>query len=207
MNPPWWGIPVLLVVGAAVILGGWWWDRRRRRAASEGFTTEDALASATPPPGLPDADLAVLLGDRGPEPTLPAGLADAEFLTHRNRGVAAVRDPLVVVTDTELDDERLVLPLLDSAHVTRSPLVLVAPGFGFGLLGTLRANLLTDRVTTLPVELSDPDLLAEAARLCGTVVVPDADLRSGWWPPSHRGACAAWIADLDDSWVTPSTSP
>ncbi len=207
MNPPWWGIPVLLVVGAAVIVAGWWWDRRRQRAASEGFTTEDDLTAAAPPSTLSDTELATILAARGPEPTLPAGLADREFLTHPARGVAAVTNPIVVVTDADLDDERLILALLDSAHTTRTPLVLVAPGFGPGLLGTLRANQLSGRVTTLPVELSDPHLLTRAAESCGTVVVPDADLRAGWWPPSHRGTCTAWVADTDDSWVTPVEGP
>ena len=201
MNPPWWGIPVLLVVGAAVIIVGWWWDRRRQRAASDGFTTEDDLRKSPNKPQLPDAELATILESRGPEPTLPAGLADGEFLTHPTRGIAAVRDPLVLVTDAELDDERLILPVLDSAHTTRRALVIVAPRFGFGLLGTLRANMLTGRVTTLPIELADPDLLARAAELCATTVVADADLRAGWWPASHRGTCDAWVADLDDSWV------
>ena len=130
MNPPWWGIPVLLVVGAAIILGGWWWDRRRQRAASEGFTTEEDLAAAAPPPGIPEDRLGELLASRGPEPTFPAGLADRAFLTHPQRGVAAVVDPYVVVTDTDLDDERLLLHLLDAAHTHRRALVLVAPGFG-----------------------------------------------------------------------------
>ena len=206
MNPPWWGIPVLLVVGAAIILGGWWWDRRRQRAASEGFTTEEDLAAAAPPPGIPEDRLGELLASRGPEPTFPAGLADRAFLTHPPRGVAAVVDPYVVVTDTDLDDERLVLHLLDAAHTHRRALVLVAPGFGPALLGTLRANHVTGRVTTVPVELADPDLLARAATLCGSTVVPDADLRSGWWPADRRGTCAAWVADLDDSWVTPAPS-
>ena len=209
MNPPSWGIWVLLVVGVLVIAAGWWWDRRRHRAASEGFTTEDDLqaqARATRNPHtLPDADVAALLAGRTEEPTLPGGLADREFLTHPERGVAAVRDALVVVTDADLDDERLILTLLDSAHTRSRPLVLVAPSFGFGLLGTLRANHITGRVTTLPIELADPGLLHEAARLTGGEVVPDADLRSGWLPDSVRGTAASWVADEDDSWVTVST--
>ncbi len=207
MNPPWWGIPLLLVVGAAIIIAGWWWDRRRQRRASEGFVTEDDLTTSPPPTVLSETDLSTILAARGPEPTLPAGLADREFLTHPARGIAAVQNPIVVVTETDLEDERLILTLLDSALTTRSPLVLVAPTFGFGLLGTLRANHRTGRVTTLPVELTDPELLSRAADLCHTLVVPDADLRSGWLPPSHRGTCASWIADLDDSWVTPAQRP
>lgn len=205
MNPPWWGIPIVLVVGAMIIVAGWWWDRRRQHAASAGFTTEEDLAAHPAPVTIPDADLTALLTARGPEPTLPAGIADPAFLI-RTRGIAAALDPLVVVTNTDLDDERLILPALNAAQAVQRPIVLVAPSFGFGVLGTLRANLLTGRVTTLPVELADPDLLAKAADLCGTLIVPDADLRSGWWPASHRGTCAVWVADLDNSWVTPSTS-
>ena len=201
MNPPTWGIPVLLVVGVLVIAAGWWWDRRRHRRASAGFTTEEDLRAHPARSGLPDADVAVLLAARGPDPTLPGGLAHPEFLTHPGHGVAAVRDPLVVVTDADLEDERLILALLDSARDRSRPLVLVAPLFGHGLLGTLRANHRTGRVTTLPIELADPDLLARAAALCGTVVVPDADLRSDWLPESSRGSVASWVADLDDSWV------
>lgn len=201
MNPPSWGIPVLLVVGVLVIAAGWWWDRPRTRKGAEGFTTEDDLLSHTPPSTLPDADLAALLSARGAEPTLPGGVADREFLTHPRSGVAAVRDPIVVVTDAPLEDERLILSLLDSARARSRPLVLVAPGFGFGLLGTLRANHLTGRVTTLPIELADPDLLSRTAALCGTAVTPDADLRSGWLPESSRGTAAWWVADMDDSWV------
>lgn len=207
MNLPSWGIGVVLVVGVLVIGAGWWWDRRRQRAASEGFTTEDDLARGTRAEGLPDADVTALLAARGPAPDLPGGVADREFLTHPARGVAAVRDPMVVVTDAELEDERLILTMLDSAHSRGRTLVLVAPTFGFGLLGTLRANLMTGRVTTLPIELADPDLLARTAALCGTLVVPDADLRAGWWPDSHRGTCAAWVADLDHSWVLPAGGP
>lgn len=206
MTPPWWGIPVVLVVGIAVIVAGWWWDRRRIRRASEGFTTDEDLATRSPARTLPDADVTALLAGRGPAPTVPGGLADRAFLTHPQRGVAAVRDPLVVVTDADVHDERLVVPLLDAAHSARRALVLVAPSFGFDVLGTLRANLLTARVTTLPIELADPVLLASVAERCGCAVVPDADLRSGWLPPGVRGSCPAWVADSDDSWIVDAPS-
>lgn len=202
MTPPSWGIVVILVVGVLVVAFGWWWDRRRNRAGSQAYTTEEDLAAATPPPPLPDADLAALLAGRDDNPTLPAGLADRAFLTHPARGVAAVREALVLVTDAELEDDRLVLPLLDAARSRQRPLVLVAARFGPPLLGTLRANAVTGRVTTLPVELADPELLRAAAAMCGGEVVPAADLVSGWLPDRVWGTASAWVADTDDSWVT-----
>lgn len=207
MNPPWWGIPVILVVGALVVWFGWWRDRRRNRAASEGFTTEQDLAAQPEPTGLSEADLSGLLAARPDDATAPAGLADAAFLTHPARGVAAVTDPLVLVTDADLDDQALVLPVLAAAREDGRSLVLVAPGFGFTLLETLRANTRSGRVTCVPVELADPDLLERLAAATGGRVVPGSDLASGWLPPGSLGSCAWWVADREDSWVGTSEGP
>lgn len=204
MTPPQWGIPVLVVLGVIVIACGWWWDRRRNRALSDGFTTEDDLADLTPPQSSTATPIDVLLAARTGDATLPGGLSDAAFLTHRAEGVAVAEDALVLVTDADLDDDRLLIDALARAQREERPLVVVAPEFGFGVLGTLRANLLTGRVGVLPIELADPDLLARAARLCGGAVVPDADLRSGWLPPQAWGTAGIWVADLDDSWIEPA---
>lgn len=203
MNPPWWGIPVVLVIGAVVIALGWWLDRRRHRAASAGFTTEEDLAAHPDPVTLPDADVATLLGARTDGARWPAGLADEAFRTHPARGVAAVRRPLVLVTDAEVDDPRLVLNLLGEAREQDRPLVLVAPGFSFDLLGTLHANARTGRVSTVPLELADPDLLAEVAAATGGQVVTGSALQAGWVPPHAWGEADWWVADADDSWAPP----
>lgn len=201
MNPPWWGIPVILVVGTLAVWFGWWRDRRRNAAASEGFTTEQDLAAQPEAPGLDEAELARLLAARPDDATAPAGLADAAFLTHRTRGVAAVTDPLVLITDADLDDQALALPVLAAARAGEQALVLVAPSFGHALLETLRANTRSGRVTCVPVELADPDLLERLARVCHGRVVPASDLASGWLPDGSLGVCAWWVADRDDSWV------
>lgn len=202
MTPPQWGIPVLVVLGVIVIAFGWWWDRRRNRKLSDGFTTEDDLAGLTPPPSS-TTPIDVLLAARAGDATIPGGLADAAFLTHRAEGVAVAEDALILVTDADLDDDRLLIDALARAQQDGRPLVIVAPQFGFGVLGTLHANLLTGRVGVLPIELADPDLLAHTAGLCGGAVVPDADLRSGWLPPEVWGTAGFWVADLDDSWIEP----
>lgn len=209
MTPPSWGIPVVVVVGVLLVVIGWWWDRRRALASGEALSdrsiTEEELSDAALPLSLPDEDLSALLGARGAAATLPAGLADSAFLTHPGRGVAAVRDALVLVTDAHLDDDRLVLPLLEAARSRQRPLVLMAAGYSYRLLGTLRANAVTGRVTTLPLELADPGLQRRAASLCGGLVVPAADLRSGWLPDQVWGSAAGWVADAEDSWVTNAT--
>ena len=202
MTPPQWGIPVLLALGVAVIAFGWWWDRRRHRKLDDGFTTEDELAGLAPP-AASTTPIDVLLAARAGNATVPGGLADAAFLTHRAEGVAVAEDALVLVTDATLDDDRLLIDALARAQQGERPLVVVAPEFGFGVLGTLRANLLTGRVGVLPIELADPHLLTHTAELCGGAVVPDADLRSGWLPPKAWGTAAIWVADADDSWIEP----
>ncbi|MBK8461746.1 MAG: hypothetical protein IPL36_01360 [Nigerium sp.] len=202
MTPPQWGIPILLALGVAVIVCGWWWDRRRYRMLGDGFTTEADLVGLEPPRAA-TTGLDALLAGRSGNATIPGGLADPAFLTHRAEGVAVAENALVLVTDADLDDDRLLVDALADAQRDARPLVIVAPRFGFDLLGTLRANLLTGRVAVVPIELADPGLLARTVDLCGGAVIPDADLRSGWMPPEVWGSAATWVADLNDSWVDP----
>ncbi|MFT3877082.1 MAG: hypothetical protein QM708_11765 [Propioniciclava sp.] len=205
MTPPQWGIPVVLALGVVVIAAGWWWDRRRYRRLGEGFTTEEDLAKLPTSAATDDASVDPLLARRPAVPTLPAGVADPAFLTHPARNLAVAGHPLVLVTDAALSDDRLLIPLLAQAREHERPLVLVAPDFSTETLGMLRANLLTERVRTLPIH-ADPALLPRAAEACGCLVVPDADLRAGWLPAQAWGAATAWVADLDQSWVIDDAS-
>lgn len=201
MTPPSWGIPAVLVLGVVLIAFGWWWDRRRTKDAA-GFVTEDQIAELPEAaPTLTDTDLDALMEARAETAALPAGLADRAFLTHRRRGVAAVRDALVLVTDADLDDERLLLTVLARAQEAGTPLVLVAPSFGFGLLSTLHANARSARLSTVPVELGDRTLRRKAAQLTGGRVVSASDLAADWVPTDALGRAAWWVADEDDSWL------
>lgn len=223
MTPPWWGIPAILVLGIALVAFGWWWDRRRRlrdaaaerrspdraipgqdgEASDPAYTTADDLAAAaaerTRRPEPPDA--AALLSRRDEAATLPGGTPDTVFLTLHRRGLAALVDPLVLVTDAAVESERALLPLLERAGATSRTLVVVAPEFSGGALGTLRANVVTGRVAVLPVELADPDEQRRAVALTGGRLVAGEDLLSGYLPEDAWGTCAGWVSDLDESWI------
>jgi len=166
MTPPQWGIPILLALGVAVIVCGWWWDRRRYRMLGDGFTTEADLVGLEPPRAA-TTGLDALLAGRSGNATIPGGLADPAFLTHRAEGVAVAENALVLVTDADLDDDRLLVDALADAQRDARPLVIVAPRFGFDLLGTLRANLLTGRVAVVPIELAIRDSEGRLAEFSG----------------------------------------
>lgn len=223
MTPPWWGIPAILVLGVALVAFGWWWDRQRRlsEAAAErrspdrpipgmtgetpdpAYTTaDDVAAAASDRERRPDGPVALaLVSRRDAAPTLPGGTPDAVFLTLHRRGLAAVPEPLVVVTDAALEIERALLPLLERAGAASRPLVVVAPTFSYAVLDTLRANVVTGRLEILPIEVADLDAQHRAVALTGGRLVPGEDLVSGYLPDEIWGSCAGWVCDLDESWI------
>lgn len=211
MVPPWWGIPVVLVVGIAAVWFGWWWDRRRTRLARQEL--REAPASEIPgltdprtPTYLTEDDLAELTASTVDERTDPTGLpalpggVPASFLP-APLGRTALAHPLVLVIDTTLDADRLVLPALEHAVRVHRPLVLVAAGFDAGVLGMLRANTLTGRLEVLPVALPDVLDRRRAVALTGGRLVPYEDLAMGHLPERAWGACERWIGDAESSWV------
>lgn len=221
MNPPAWGIPVVLVVGVLVVVLGTLWDRARaRRARAEA---EAALPGGGLPPtldvqgvgerDLPDAPPASdsdaeldLLGRRDEAATLPGGAADGRFLNHPRKGVAILLDPVVLVTDADVASQRDLETVLTAARRRGRPLVWVARSFSRDVVAGLRANAVTRRVSNLPVELSDPLHLRRAVAFTGGRLTSAADLAADWLPDEAWGTCAGWVADLDDSWVVPPAS-
>lgn len=212
MIPPWWGIPVILVVGIAVVWFGWWHDRRRAQRAATAlreppprpipglddspqptYTTDEDLRAASRPQADPD-----LLGRRPGSPSLPAGTHDA-FLDAS--GLATLRDSLVLVTDAEITEDRLLVSILQRARRDARPLVIVAPAFSPDVLGTLLANALSGRVASLPVASGGADQRQRAATLTGASVVDADDLAADFLPPQVWGSCRGWISDTTTSWV------
>nr|NLI48842.1 hypothetical protein [Propionibacterium sp.] len=218
MNPPWWGIVVVLVVGVAVVWYGWAADRRRHRTEVEAarrptreipglpaheaprYVLQSDLAGLTVEPSSVAADEA-LLGRRDEAATLPAGAAEGAFLNRADRGLAVLDHPDVLVLGGDLTADRDTTGLLVAAKRRGRPLVIVAPFFADGTLATLRANALAGTVRTLPVPLEDATARRRAVALTGGRLVSAADLTAGWLPPESWGSCDGWIADLDDSWV------
>ena len=226
MNPPNWGIIVILVAGTLVVVAGWASDRRKNQRALDAarrpperdipgyrpagdplYLTEEDLAATRPFDGDPTPDDLAVLGRRDEAATVPAGAADGRFLNFPRKGLALWREPAVLVTPCEVDDQRVVVTVLDAAARRRRPLVWVAHGFSPDALGTLRANLLARTALTLPVELADPGHLRTVTTRTGAVQVPWADLQSGYLPDGVWGTCAGWVSDLDDSWIVPPLPP
>ena len=216
MVPPWWGIPVVLVVGVTVVWFGWWWDRRRTQRARQELREAPAseipgLSGRRTPTYITEDDLAGLTASvRGDDglgttdlPALPGGVP--EFCLPSSDGRTSVVQPLVLVVETILDAERLVLPVLEHAARVRRPLVLVAAGFDDGVLGMLRANALTGRLEVLPVALPDVLDLRRAVALTGGRLVAYEDLAMGHLPGRAWGTCQRWISDAESSWVELAT--
>jgi len=220
VTPPPWGIPVVLVVGVLVVLAGWWWDRRRHRLRDAAlhepperaipglppgrevaYVTEDEVLAT--PPATPDFDAAAedALLRYQDSATLPGGTPDGRFLTHPRRGVAVLVTPDVLVSEAPVGSGRELLTLLDAARRRGRPVVIVAPEFDADAVATLRANAVTGRLRILPVEVADARALRRAVALTGGRLVAAGDLAADYLPPRVWGTCAAWVADLDDSWV------
>ena len=199
MNPGWWGAIAVVVVGAAVVWFGWWNDRRRNRAIPGGTAAATCVTEAEiqsmPLSTGPDADLVARCDDAA---TLSAGVADAWFL---RAGLAGLDHPDVLVLDADLKADGDVATLLVAAKRRGRPLVIVGPGCSPAAIGTLRANAAKGTVSTLPLDLTDAAARRRAVALTGGRLVPAEDVASGWLPTESWGACDAWLADADDSWV------
>ncbi|MFV0407599.1 MAG: hypothetical protein ACK5LN_12405 [Propioniciclava sp.] len=215
MIPPWWGIPAVLIVGIAVVCFGWWRDHRRHQdriaalqeppaRAIPAWTASGAPTYTTEPDldgrAVPAATTPALAGS-GATVEVPGGIADTVFLNAPDQQTGTLSDPHVLITDAALVDDRLLLDVLARTASTESGLVLVAPEYAARVLGTLRANAVTGRISILPIVQPKPTLLHQAVALTGGVLVTDSDLRSGYLPGPVWGTCAAWHCDLTTSWV------
>lgn len=219
MTPPAWGIAVVLVVGVLLVVLATVADRRRarpadgpRRPGGPLMPTRDIEhvdAAALPPtasPTDPDAELA-LLPRRSDAATLPGGVPDGRFLNHPRKGLAILANPVVLVTDADVTSQRHLETVLTAARRRGRPLVWVAPGFARDIVAGIRANAVTHRIPTIPVELADPTQLRRAVAHTGGRLVPASDLAADWLPDEAWGTCTGWIADTEDSWVVPPADP
>lgn len=219
MNPPPWGIAVVLIVGVLLVVLATVADRRRARQLPEPERgggpllphrdiahVEDADLPATAPSADADADLA-LLARRGDAATLPGGVPDGRFLNHPRKGLAILADPAVLVTDADVAGDRHLQTVLTAARKRGRPLVWVAPSFSRDVVAGLRANAVTSRVPNLPIELADPLHLRRAVAYTGGRLVSAADLSADWLPDEAWGTCAGWLADTDDSWIVAEGEP
>jgi chaperonin GroEL len=110
-------------------------------------------------------------------------------------------DPVILVVDGELTTVRELLPIADYAKTSGRPLAVVAAAVTDDVLQTLEANALAGTLPAAAVAIPDSGQRRQFASLVGAVPITPADLKSGWVPTQHLGACATWVSSPTQLWV------
>jgi hypothetical protein len=219
------GLIAVIVIGLGLIIFGALWDRsRNRRRAAEMLSPPPR----TIPQFRPDAPAPHYLSDlqarrqpaaRKPAAltaedretisrqiadtqtvTIPAGYASKDFVTDPSSGWAVLDKPAVLVCADPVETIRELLGVLEQLNMSRTPLVVVAPGVAPEVLATLEVNQIQQTMQLLAVtpEASELSALATA---CGATIMDHADLRSGYAPPGQFGRCERWVSTAKASHV------
>ena len=77
--------------------------------------------------------------------------------------------------------------------MSRTPLVIVAPGMTPDVLATLEVNQIQQTMQLLAVT-ADVSELSALATGSGATIMDRADLRSGYTPAGHLGRCERWVS-------------
>ena len=79
--------------------------------------------------------------------------------------------------------------------------VVVAPGFGDAVLGTLEVNAARRTLRCDAVLIPDAAQRRVLCSLAGAVPLPRQDLMSGYLPESSIGGCGTWVSGPTQSWL------
>lgn len=159
-------------------------------ARSPAYVTE--AQARRRPSGSPTAP-ADASSQQGDEIEVAVGYASADFVTRTETREAVLDDPLVLVCRDDVETVRELLPALEEALGTGSPLVVVAPAIAKEVLGTLEVNAIQGKVPGVAV-LADEAVRTEVAEASGAEPVDRTDLRSGWISPDALGHLARWTS-------------
>jgi hypothetical protein len=216
----WAGIVAVLVVGIGLVVYGYLWDRTSNKLRREQLTSvpdrpipghptdagapayvqaSDLAAKRAPAVTDPDA-LAAVQARTDAAPTLPYGHLAETFTTHAG-GLCVLDNPVILVVDGELTTVRELLPIADYAKTSGRPLAVVAAAVTDDVLQTLEANALAGTLPGAAVAIPDAGQRRQFASLVGAVPITPVDLKSGWVPTQHLGACAAWVSSPTQLWV------
>lgn len=214
------GIVAVLVVGIGLVVYGYLWDRtssklRReqlasppnrpipghgRDAAVPDYVQASDLAGKQPEPISDPGVLAAVRARTDASPSLPYGHLATTFTTHAG-DLCVLDDPVILVVDGELATVRELLAIADHAKKLGRPLAVVASALSDDVLHTLEANNLAATLHTAAVAIPTSDQRRQFASLVGAVPVSPADLKAGWVPVQHLGACATWVSSPKQLWV------
>ncbi|WP_432560583.1 hypothetical protein [Granulicoccus sp. GXG6511] len=211
------GLVVMMAVGVAVILFGALWDRERNRRRTEqlsrppdrpipGFEGEAPAYVSTHPPQ--SAGHRPLTDEQRSEigvrvkslPGFAARLAAGELVSDPVSDWAVVNEARVLVCAGPVLAFRELLPFLDRAAGSRTPVVIAAPAFDAQTLETFVVNHLHRTLLVVAVT-AEPPVLADLAAATGSTPVARADLQSGWVPDTSIGSAETWVSSVDRCWV------
>ena len=125
--------------------------------------------------------------------TIPAGYASKDFVTDPASGWAVLDRPAVLVCADPVETVRELLSVLEQLIMSSTPLVVVTPGLGPEVLGTLEVNQIQHKMRLLAVTPVVTELPA-LATACGATIMDRADLRSGYVTPDQLGRCERWVS-------------
>jgi hypothetical protein len=217
------GLIVLIIAGLGAIIFGAVWDRRRnKRRAAEML----APPARTIPQFHPDAPAPHYLSDlqarRRPEDAEPTDLSDAarqtitqqladphtvtveagyasrDFITDSSSAWAVLEQPAVLVCGDAISSFRELIGTLEKLILSKTPLVLVAPGIAADVLATLEVNTIRHTMRLLAV-ICDESSLRTVATACQAMIIDRSDRQSGYLGQDHLGHCKRWISTATSS--------
>jgi hypothetical protein len=219
------GLIVLVVAGLAAIIFGALWDRRqnKRRAAEMLAPPRRKIPHFKPDAPAPhylsdlqarrrpdnaeatdlsDAEresITQQLGD-SQTVTVDAGYASRDFITDSNSGWAVLERPAVLVCGDPIETFRELLSPLEKLILSKTALVLVAPGIAPEVLATLEVNTIRQTMRLLAIICNEPAQRSIAAA-CHALIIDRSDRQSGYLGPDSLGHCERWVSTATSSHV------
>lgn len=224
VNAAYLGIGLVLVLGVAVVVYGWLGDRvitKRRQAmlsqppdrtipglrpgapSPRYVTAAEALESlgAAAPAELSVSQRTELRRRLDGAPSVAFGHATPAFVTDPPSGLCVLDRPRILVADERIESIRELLGFLESSRSADRAAVVVAPGFGDAVLGTLEVNAARRTLRCDAVLIPDAAQRRVLCSLAGAVPLPRQDLMSGYLPESSIGGCGTWVSGPTQSWL------
>ena len=225
MDPWTVGLVALIVVGLGVILYGALSDRAKNRRRAEEMLSPPKreiprFSPETPAPHY----LSELQARRRPAEESPAdltageraeiqrqlsdpdtvsvaaGYVSADFVTDRTAGWAVLDQPRVLVCGEGVQTVRELLTVLERLILSRTPVVVVAPGFAPEVRATLEVNAIQRRMGVIAV-VAGTDQRDRIATATGASVMSRADLQASYVPVEQLGRCSRWVSDTRTSYL------
>jgi hypothetical protein len=215
---------VLIIAGLGAIIFGAVWDRRRNKQRAAEMLRPPAR---TIPQFHPDAPAPHYLSDlqarRRPEDAEPTDLSDAarqtitrqladphtvtveagyasrDFITDSSSAWAVLEQPAVLVCGDTISSFRELIGTLEKLILSKTPLVVVAPGIAADVLATLEVNMIRHTMRLLAVICDEPSLRT-VATACQAMIIDRSDRQSGYLGQDHLGHCERWISSATSSY-------